>query len=102
MIIQDGEWTLFDYDIKSGRQIWKRNNGDKSVTFRTDYDAREILNSNAEARVNSIGQRYGDWQRIASIPLNLYFDQLAAAQSQRDSRYIDGWLSENDQFKTFR
>ena len=102
MRIQDGAWTLFDYNVKSGRQVWKRTNPDGSVTYRTDYHVKEVLTQNAEARVDSIGQRYGDWRRIASIPLNLYFDQLAAAQSQRDSRYIDGWLSENDQFKTFR
>ena len=102
MIIRDGNWTLFDYDIKTGRQVWRTTNDDGSETYRTDYPVQEVLDENHAARMESHGERYGDWRRVASVPLNLHYDQLADAQSQRDSGYIDRWLRENPAFKTFR
>ena len=102
MILRDGNWTLFDYDIKTGRQVWRTTNEDGSETFRTDYPVQEILDENHDMRMASAGERYGDWRKIASVPLNLHFDQLAEAQSQRDDVFIDRWLREHDRFKTFR
>lgn len=102
MIIRDGDWTLFSSDLKLGRFVWKMENPDGTVTFRTDYRADGIMDANHAARMDSAGQKYGDWRRIASVPLNLHYDQMAGAISQRDDGYMDRWLREHDKFKTFR
>lgn len=100
MIIRDGDWTLFDYDIQTGRQVWKTQNADGSVTYRTDYRVDDVLEANHTARSAAAGTKHGDWSRIASIPLNTFYAELEEAQSQMDGRYIDRWLAENPKFKT--
>ena len=50
MIVRDGDWRLFDYDVKSGRQVWIITNPDGSVTTRTAYPVeptKTIMDSTA-------------------------------------------------------
>jgi hypothetical protein len=98
--IRDGAWSLFDYDFKTGRQVWKTVNDDGSTTFRTDYRVDDVLEANHTARSAAAGTKHGDWSRIASIPLNTFYAELEEAQSQMDGRYIDRWLAGNPKFKT--
>lgn len=100
MIIRDGEWTLWDYDFKLKRQVWKLQNADGSVTYRTDYAVDDVLDANHTARMDAAGTKMGDWARVASIPLNTFYAEVDEAQSQQDGRYIDRWLAENPKFKT--
>lgn len=100
MIIRDGDWTLFDYDFATRRQVWRRSNADGSDTFRVDYHVDEVLEENHHARMEAMGTRHGDWSRIASIPINTYLTQLAEAQNQLDHKYIDRFLSDHSKFKT--
>jgi hypothetical protein len=101
MIIRDGDWTLVSADLKLGRQVWSRQNPDGSTTVRTDYKVDEVLDANQAARSAAQGTRFGDWARVASIPLNVYYGNgLADAQEQLDGKYFDKWLSENSKFKT--
>ena len=32
MIVRDGDWTLFDYDQQTGRQVWTTQNGLQYIT----------------------------------------------------------------------
>ena len=100
MIIRDGDWRLVDYDFKLKRQVWRRENPDGSTTVRTDYAVDEVLDANQRARSDALGTKHGDWSRIASIPLNAFYGELADANAQMDNRYIDKWLSENSKFRT--
>lgn len=95
-MIRDGGWTLFDYDPQSGRTVWLRDNGDGTMTARTDYPHDATIRSNAEFR-NSLDPGWkGDWHRVASIPLNIFHDQLAEASRQDDQKYLSKWLNNSD------
>lgn len=96
MKIKDGDWTLFDYDVKSGRQVWMIENPDGTTTFRTDYPVQPTIDLNAAQRNLAQPGWKGDYHHVASIPLNVYWDQLAAASQQKDNAYISRWLNDSD------
>jgi hypothetical protein len=100
-MIKDGDWSLFDYDFQTKRQIWRRSNSDGSSTYRTDYHVDDVLAQNHAERMDNAGKRMGDWVKVASVPLALHHSELAAAQSQLDGKYIDNWLDENSAFRTW-
>lgn len=96
MQIRDGDWVLFDYNVKTGRQTWSLTHGDGSVTYRTDYPAEPTVDANTAMR-NMLDPGWkGDYHKVASIPLNVYWDQLAEANAQGDDRYISKWLNDSD------
>lgn len=95
MKIKDGDWTLFDYDIQTGRQVWVINNPDGSQTFRTDYPVQATVDTNTAQRNLAQSGWAGDYHHIASIPLNVYYDQLAEASQQGDDKYISQWLNDS-------
>lgn len=96
MIIRDGEWTLFDSDIQLGRFVWVRTNDDGSQTFRTDYRVDPTVEINQAQRNMANKGWAGDYHHVASIPLNVFHDQLAEASKQGDKRYISKWLNDSD------
>lgn len=103
--IRDGDWVLFSFDPRTGRSVWRLEH-DGKVTYRTDYPVSEIVKQNAEARHNSAGNRFGDYTKVASIPLNVLWDDktgLIKAFDQHDREYLSRWLndSENRAFRTF-
>ena len=101
-IRDENGFELFSHDEKLGRTVWKYFDGEKTV-FRTDYRTEHIVKDNKAALLDSHGQRWGGGKRVASIPLNIYFEQLAEAQAQSDDKYMAKWLndSENAAFRTF-
>ncbi|MEG9884918.1 MAG: hypothetical protein V6Z86_10025 [Hyphomicrobiales bacterium] len=101
MAITDGDWELFDYDFRSGRSVWRYFDG-AATHFRTDYPLGPLIEANACAR-NDATKRFGEGKRVASVPLSLFYDQLAQAQAQGDDRYMSRWLNDDDHraFKTF-
>lgn len=88
MQIRDGEWTLFDYDVKTGRQVWALHHDDGRITFRTDYPVEDTIDINAAQRNMAQKGWAGDYHHVASIPLNVYYDQLAEASRQKDDKFI--------------
>lgn len=96
MKIKDGDWTLFDYDPKLGRQVWYTVNDDGSTTFRTDYEVQPTIDVNAAQRNMAQDNWKGDYHHIASIPMNIYHEQLAEASRQDDQRYVSKWLNDSD------
>ncbi|BDU31871.1 hypothetical protein TUMSATVNIG1_24800 [Vibrio nigripulchritudo] len=103
MTIQEGTWTLVDHDPMTGRMVW-RTEQDGMTHFRTDYPVDAVIDDNERAFNESLHQRFGDGQRIASIPLNVYFDQLHEAHLQGDKQYLSQWLNDpnNRAFRTFK
>jgi hypothetical protein len=64
---------------------------------------QSLVDDNAALLNASQGRRFGEGQRVASIPLNLFYDQLHEAQMQGDENYISRWLNDGDNraFRTF-
>lgn len=96
MEIRDGDWVLFDHDQKTGRTVWLRDNGDGTTTARTDYPHDALISENAEFRNSASAGWGGDWHRVASIPLNIFHDELAEASKQGDDKYMSKWLNDSD------
>lgn len=96
MIIREGDWTLFDSDIKLGRYVWARRNDDGTTTYRTDYAVQPTIDQNTAQRNLAQKGWAGDWHHIASVPLNVVHDQLAEAQSHGDDAYVSKWLNDSD------
>lgn len=97
--IWDGPWKLFDYDYATGRSTWLMHEGDK-MTFRVDQPADAIIEANAEAEKETMGKRFGEWNRAASIPLELYHSSgLQEAWRQNDHAWIARFLNDSDNRK---
>lgn len=103
MQIKDGKWLLVNYDIKTGRSLWKYIDGNK-IHFRTDYPATAIIESNHQHYMESQNQRFGNGKRIASVPLNIFYEKLFKAHNEGDRKYINKWLndSNNKAYRTFK
>ena len=96
MVIRDGEWTLFSSDMKLGRYVWARQNPDGSTTYRTDYVVDQTIKANADMRNAASKGFAGDWHKVASIPLNVYYDQLHEAVQQDDLKAVSRFLNDSD------
>jgi len=102
MKIKDGDWELFEHDPATGRTVWRYFDG-TATHVRTDYPVDHLIQQNTEALNDSQGQRFGEGQRVASIPLNTFFEQLQEAHAQEDAGYVSRWLNDGDNraFRTF-
>ncbi|AHA27854.1 hypothetical protein [Candidatus Liberibacter americanus] len=96
MDIYDGSWRLISYDMSTGRTIWFLSDGQNDV-YRIDYPVTNIIENNKIAREQSSGKIVGDWQRIASIPLDIVRNShLLQAHSEGDDVWIRNWLNNMD------
>lgn len=94
--IQDGNWTLFAYDQDTGRSIWSQWI-DGQIAFRVDTPADAVIEANTVVRNADHPARFGEYVRIASVPLNLYHSAgLAEASAQKDDRFLSKWLADTD------
>ena len=103
MLIRDGDWTLFDWEPKLGRQVWKRENPDGTVTYRTDYEVEPTIDANTAQRNMAAPGWSGDYHHVASIPLNILYDSgMAQAHTEGDDAVVSRWLncSENRAWRT--
>ena len=73
MRVRDGDWELVDYDHATGRSVWTYFDG-VMQHYRTDYPVESIVKDNTALLNDSTGQKFGEGKRVASIPLNLFFD----------------------------
>lgn len=95
-MIRDGDWVLFDHDPATGRTVWLRDNGDGTTTAKTDYPHTAVIDDNTALR-NALNAGWkGDYHRVASVPLNIFHDQIAEAAKQGDNRYLSRWLNDSD------
>lgn len=96
MRYRDGDWELFDYDIKTGRQVWSYDHGDGRVTYRTDYPVDPVIDENTAMRNMASSGWAGDYHKVASVPLNIFHDKIAPALDQQDEKYVSRWLNDAD------
>lgn len=94
-------WLLFDDDREIGRKVWLGY--DATGKFRSAHVEQEVdavLEANAEAEKATQGQRFGEYNRVASVPLT-FFEKtgLGDAIDGRDKRYISKILNDADHAK---
>lgn len=95
MTIKDGDWTLMEWDAVTGRSVWVMFDGEKTVV-RTDYPVAQTIAENGALRNLASPGWAGDWHRVASVPLNIFHEQLAEAERQGDDKYVSRWLNDSD------
>ena len=69
------------------------------ATIQTQQDVTAIIEENKQeyAQVDERA-RWGEWSRVASIPMSIYF-QLKAEGKLEDEAYMKRWLNDsNNQF----
>ena len=96
MIVRDGDWTLVSHDVKLGRTVWSMRNGDGSITYRTDYAVDPTIEANTAMRNMASPGWKGDYHKVASVPLNLFYDKLNPAIQQDDNKFLSRWLNDSD------
>lgn len=94
-IRDENGWGLVSHDEKLGRTVWTMEENGKTH-YRTDYRVDNIVDQNKEHAAELRGRAWGGGQRIASIPLNVYYDQVAPAVQQDDQRFLSKWLNDGD------
>lgn len=99
-------WMLFEDDREIGRKVWLGY--DDKGQFRAahvEQEVDQILEANAEAEKATHGQRFGEYNRIASLPVT-FFEKtgLGDAVDAGDRRYISKILNDGDnaRFRTSR
>lgn len=101
MLIRDGEWTLIDHDFHMKRTVWARQLPDGRTEMRTDYAVDDTLEANKTMQKEASNGWKGDWHKVASIPLGVYYDKLHQAVEQDDMTHVSKFLNDIDN-RTFR
>lgn len=97
MEIRDGDWTLWEHDPATGRTIWWSLDDEGNSVFRIDTPVDAVIEANAEAYKEAEGTKFGDWARVASVPLNLLHSSgLHEAHLQDDNQFISKWMNNSD------
>ena len=96
-MVQDGDWVLLTSDAVTGRMTWGMYQEDGSLVIRTDYPVDAIIDENTIARDATEGKKFAEWNRVASIPLNIFHASgMAEATKQDDEAFIKRLLNDSD------
>ena len=96
------EKKLFDKDDALGiTRIWHYDADKDEATIETRQDVSQIIEENKQeyAQVDERA-RWGEWTRVASIPMSIYFKMKAEGKLD-DEAYMKRWLNDPDN-KYFR
>lgn len=96
--VRDGDWQLYEWDPATGRTVWALFDGAKTV-FRVDTPVAATIEENAKARSEASNGWKGDWHRVASVPMQLLYDDnlgLNKAIQQGDDKYLSRFLNDSD------
>ena len=96
------EKKLFDKDDALGiTRIWHYDADTDKATIETRQDVSKIIEENKQeyAHIDE-NARWGEWTRVASIPMSIYF-QLKREGKLDDEAYMKKWLNNPDN-KYFR
>lgn len=96
------EKKLFDKDDALGiTRIWHYDPDTDQATIETRQDVSAIIeeNKNEYAQIDERA-RWGEWTRVASIPMSIYY-QLKREGKLDDEAYMKRWLNDPDN-KYFR
>lgn len=91
------EKRLFSTDADQGiTRTFHYSDETGQATIQTQQDVTAIIEENKQeyAQVDERA-RYGEWSRVASIPMSIYF-QLKAEGKLDDQEYMKKWLNDSD------
>ena len=90
-------WELMHHNFHTGSTTWRYFDGDR-WHFRTDHDAEQIIAGNKAAQAEYAGKKAAEGlgDPVASVPLNVFYDQLSDAVTQKDRNYLAKWLNDSD------
>lgn len=93
--------VFFDYDPDIKRTVWLIfDDQGRMKGAHVEQEVDDILEQNAEAEKATHGVRFGDYNRVASVPLTfLERTGLGEAIDARDQRYISKVLNDTDNSK---
>lgn len=96
------EKKLFDKDDALGiTRIWHYDADKDEATIETRQDVSQIIEENKQeyAQIDERA-RWGEWTRVASIPMSIYFKMKAEGKLD-DEAFMKRWLNDPDN-KYFR
>lgn len=100
------EWVFFDEDPLTGmRQEFLYDPDTGKCHIKTTYSAtNELLSQNNAEMVGSLNQKFGEFRKVASVPVHIAARELWQAMRERDDRFVSKWLNDADhsRFRTFR
>jgi hypothetical protein len=102
----DGDFALLTCDDATRTAVWVRFDGDGGMTLRTDqYGVEAAIEPNAEFEKSTHGKKFGDWNRIASVP-NILAEQhnIDEMLRQGDNKALSRFFNdpENAKLRTSR
>lgn len=99
-------WRFFDDDPVTGmRQEWSYDPETGKATIKTTYaHTDDLLARNNSELTDNLNRKFGEFRKVASIPLNIAARELWQAMRERDNRWVSNWLNDPDhaRFRTFK
>lgn len=98
--------VLFDDDPEIGRKVWLVFDDKGNMKgAHVEQQADQIMEANKFAMSATVGAKFGDFNRVASVPLTFYEKTgLGEAVNAGDRRYLSKVLNDSDHagFRTSR
>lgn len=90
--------VFFDYDPDIKRTVWLVFNEKGELRgAHVEQEVDDIFAANAELEKATHGQRFGEWNHAASVPLTFMEKSgLGDAIDSRDQRYVSKILNDSD------
>ena len=96
--LQNMETRLFDRNDATGiTRLWHYNPATDEATIETQQDVSNVVEENKD-QFNATDNKAnwtGEWHKVASIPLNIYYE-LQASGKITDQAYMKRWLNDPD------
>ncbi|SDP08539.1 hypothetical protein [Phyllobacterium sp. OV277] len=89
--------VIEDDPVRGFRRIWFDIDDDYGVVKTEYYATNELLDKNAAERAEN--QKWGEFGKVASIPLNILYRDLLPAIRSGDDAFIQRWLQNSDNAK---
>jgi len=91
----DGE--VISHDLASGtRKVYRDIDDEHGVIITEQMFSNDIADHATDLRNARSGTKMGDIVHLASIPINVYFDQLREAQRQGDEKFMLKWIQDRE------
>ena len=86
---------VIDTDPTTGiSHVFYFDDATDEVTITAEQEVAGVLEHNKRA-FNDAPERYGEWTRVAQIPLSIYYDMVKTGKI-RDDAYMKRWLNDPD------
>lgn len=86
--------VIEDNPVRGFRRIWFDIDDNYGVVKTEYYATNELLDKNTTERAD--GCKWGDFGKVASIPLNIFYQELLPAVQAKDDAFIQRWLQNGE------